>query len=204
MADVPEKNAREQGAGRSRHSTSETALIERTLLRLELHAGGSPLGSVIARAFALALPGALTGRDLRLLQLADEVAATGSLGFRDHARLYLALCACSWAKRPQSTQQRRDAALIAAVALAAISRENMRSAMGVADELTVLAHATAFDERVRAIAGAVSSERPPEELEVERVLRVALAQLESAVSAEARARAASTRQRRASEQAGSP
>lgn len=179
------ESARPATGGRSgRHS--ETALLERTLLRLELHAGGSPLGSVIARAFSLAIPGELTGRDLRLLQLADEVAATGSLGFRDHARLYLALAACSWAKRPHGTRAGRDAALVAAVALAAISRDNMRAVMGVRDELSALATSAAFDERVRGVAGELASEKQPDPHEVERVLRVALAQIESGVATEAR------------------
>ncbi|HZU97715.1 MAG TPA: hypothetical protein VFF73_13525, partial [Planctomycetota bacterium] len=92
---------------------------------------------IAARALALIDPPSITGREDRLLALAEEFRALAGRhpAFANHMRIYLALALGEWASRGILSERGREAAITAAVALSVESSANLREVMGVNERL---------------------------------------------------------------------
>jgi hypothetical protein len=106
----------------------------------------SRLNELARTALDQGRPAELATRELRLL---DEARKARS---REESRLWLTLLACAWARDPLNDLVKREAALLAAVALAAGIQAPVRHAAEIDERLAELTRCGALDARGRDLA----------------------------------------------------
>jgi hypothetical protein len=101
------------------------------------------LEQLAERALGLVQLPALTERENRPLRVAAELShgvdEATRRALRHHVRVYVGLASSSWAMNASFSRDTRIASVVAAVALAAISSENLREVMGLNARLRGLA-----------------------------------------------------------------
>jgi hypothetical protein len=112
--------------------------------------------TILARAaIRRGRPTELAAKEARLLKRARAARS------RDESRLWLVLVACSWASDPLNDLVRRDAALLAAVAISATVEADLRRAAGIDEALAQLTRCGALDAGGRELAYALASGLAP-------------------------------------------
>jgi hypothetical protein len=164
----------------------DAASLAETLVALDLISDDdeSLLAELTSRAFALAMPERLTRRERRLLELAHDVTQSprAAAAFQHATRSYLALAASAWAANEGVWTPSRDAALLAAIVIAAPCNPNVRRAMGVDLKLADLAEDDTLDECARGQALRIAAEEEVGARDLRDALDPALRSLESRFS----------------------
>ena len=131
-------------------------VLDTTARSLGLHvstSGQSILAALVARALVFLPPRTITDREQRLLvsaqQLASDASENTHFNLIDHASLYLALAACSWAANVANNYEVRNAAFVVVLGCSARASANLRVALGVDVRLLALADDDALHPRLR-------------------------------------------------------
>jgi hypothetical protein len=121
----------------------------------EVRLGAGRLVKLARAALVHGEPEEMATREARLLAQARET------GARDEARLLLALACCAWANDPLNDPFKREAALLAAIALSATAGPPQRTVSGIDEKLAQLTRCGSLDAHARDIACRLASGSTP-------------------------------------------
>lgn len=142
----------------------------------------SLMSVLVTRALRFLPPRSVSDREHRLLLSAEQLASDAQDGAHhnvlDHASLYLALAACSWAANKTNDALVRDAALALALGCATRTNANIRVALGVDERLITLGQDDVLHPKLRELAREFENDGAPSEAKVVKSLAIVLDTLE--------------------------